>query len=58
MDESIHGPGQQHLRALEELAMQGLATNVQFTTINRETTQTVGSRILQLIPELIVRIIE
>jgi hypothetical protein len=59
MEETGHGPGQCQLRALDELTMQGLATNLQFGPINRDAVQPgPAPRILQLIPELIARIIE
>jgi hypothetical protein len=56
VEDASHGPGQHHLRALDELGMQGLATGFQFNSLNRDAS--IGARVAQLIPDLILRIIE
>jgi hypothetical protein len=58
MDEVV-GPGLDHLRALDELGMQGLAGALSFVPMGRDMSQCVGAmRVIQCIPDLVVRIIE
>jgi neurofibromin 1 len=51
---STHGPGRNHLIALEDLGMQGLASSFQFLPNNRGH----ATKMINWIPELVIRIIE
>jgi hypothetical protein len=53
-EEATHGPGRNHLMALDEFGMQGLASSFQFLPPNRGH----ATRMINWIPELVIRIIE
>jgi neurofibromin 1 len=49
-----HGPGKNHLLALDDLNMRGLASSFQFLPPNRGH----ATKMIKWIPELITKIIE
>jgi hypothetical protein len=51
---SIHGPGTNHLKALEEQGMQGVARNLQFVSAHNSSA---SSRMLNLIADLVALIV-
>jgi hypothetical protein len=53
VDEGSHGPGRNHLNALDELGMQGLANNFQFLPPNRGH----ATKMINWIPTLVTHII-
>ncbi|KAF5371189.1 hypothetical protein D9758_004214 [Tetrapyrgos nigripes] len=55
MDEtsSVHGPGRNHLRALEDQGMQGLSKNFQFLQASHPSHSTAAARVLNLIANLV-----
>lgn len=54
IDEATHGPGKNHIMALEDLNMRGLANSFQFLPVNRGH----ATKMITWIPELIEKIIE
>lgn len=54
VEELTHGPGKNHLLALDDLNMRGLASNFQFLPLNRGH----ATKMITWIPELIAKIIE
>ena len=54
VDEATHGPGKNHLLALEDLNMRGLANNFQFLPVNRGH----ATKMITWIPELVMKIVE
>jgi neurofibromin 1 len=53
VDEVTQGPGKNHLLALEDLNMRGLASSFQFLPVNRGH----ATKMITWIPELVAKII-
>jgi hypothetical protein len=54
IDESTHGPGKNHLLALDDMNMRGIASSFQFLPVNRGH----ATKMITWIPELITKMIE